>query len=563
MPSIVGKRRGGQTYYYLVESARVDGKPRIVSQQYLGTAEEVTDKLSGGPAGQPVRCQHKQFGSLAAVWSVIERIGVVEIIDRIVALRRADAAASVGTYLALACANRIVAPCSKLGFADWWATTAGPRWLKLPAAALDHRRFWSAMDRLSEADLATIETELSARIVAEYGLDLSGLVLDMTNFATYIDSGNDKAPIAQRGKAKQKRTDLRLVGLGLVVTRDGGIPLLSHTYPGDRPDVTQFPLMLEQLTTRFAHLTGGPGDLTLVYDAGQNSTANHDQVEAAQIGFVGSLPPSDHPDLLAIGRADYQPVDATRFPGLTYVDTTVTALGVTRRAVLTHSTSLHAGQSRGFDQTLTKARQRLSVLADKLARGKTRRARTAVEAEIATICKPRWVAEVLTTTLTGEQAADLRLTFTVDASARQALETRVFGKRILFTNRDTWPVADVVAAYRSQSGVEFGFRQLKDPHTVSFSPIHHWTDQKIRVHVFYTVLALTIAHLMRRTCEHAGLHLSVRELTDELAGIGETVLLHHDGGKGRPRAQRLLTDMTDTQHRLYDLFGLDHYAPTR
>jgi hypothetical protein len=41
------------------------------------------------------------------------------------------------------------------------------------------------------------------------------------------------------------------------------------------------------------------------------------------------------------------------------------------------------------------------------------------------------------------------------------------------------------------------------------------------------------------------------------------VLLHHDGGKGRPRAQRLLTDMSDTQHRLFDLFGLQRYAPTR
>jgi hypothetical protein len=93
--------------------------------------------------------------------------------------------------------------------------------------------------------------------------------------------------------------------------------------------------------------------------------------------------------------------------------------------------------------------------------------------------------------------------------------------------------------------------------------MHHWTDQKIRVHVFYTVLALTIAHLMRRTAEHAGLHLSVRELISELSDIGETVLLYHDGGKGRPRAQRLLTDMTDTQRRLYDLLDLDRYAPTR
>ncbi len=563
MATVIEKRRAdGRVYYYLVESARVDGKPRIVSQQYLGSAAEIAEKLAGAPASTPVRSQHKRFGDLAAVWSVIERIGVVEIIDR-VAPRRADAAASVGTYLALACANRIVAPCAKLGFADWWATTAGPRWVKLSAAALDHRRFWLAMDRLSEADLATIETELGARIIAEYGLDLSGLVLDMTNFATYIDSGNDKAPIAQRGKAKQKRVDLRLVGLGLVVTRDGSIPLLSHAYPGDRPDVTQFPLMIEQLATRFAHLAGGVEDLTLVYDAGQNSATNHDQVEACGIGFVGSLPPSDHPDLLATPRTRYRTVDADRFPGLTHVDTTVTALGVTRRAVLTHSKTLHAAQSRGFDQTLAKAQQRLAALGDKLARGKTRRPRTAVEAEIAAICKPRWVAEVLTTTLTGDKPADLRLSFTIDTAARKKLEARLFGKRILFTNRDTWPVAEVVAAYRSQSGVEFGFRQLKDPHTVSFSPMHHWTDQKIRVHVFYTVLALTIAHLMRRTAEHAGLHLSVRELTSELSDIQETVLRYHDGGKGRPRAQRLLTDMTDTQRRLYNLFGLDRYAPTR
>src|SRR5439155_8479780 len=161
MPSIVWKRRGNRTYYYLVESARVDGKPRIVSQQYLGSATEIAEKLAGAPAGNPVRRQHRRFGDLAAVWSVLERLGVVEIIDR-VAPRRADAAASIGTYLALACANRIVAPCAKLGFAEWWATTAGPRWVKLNAAVLDHRRFWSAMDRLSEADLATIETGLGA-----------------------------------------------------------------------------------------------------------------------------------------------------------------------------------------------------------------------------------------------------------------------------------------------------------------------------------------------------------------------------------------------------------------
>jgi transposase len=562
MSSIVGKRQGSQTYYYLVESARVDGKPRIVSQQYLGSAVEVMAKLSGDAGGGSVRTQHKSFGDLAAVWSVLERLDVAAVIDTFVA-RRSDAAASVGTYIALATANRIVAPCSKLAFADWWDTTAGPRWVKLRGAVLDHRQFWKAMDRLDAPDLARIETALGQAMVSEFGLDLSGLVLDMTNFATYIDSTNDRAPIAQRGKAKQKRVDLRLVGLALVVTRDGGVPLLSRAYAGDRPDVTQFATVITELVERYRDLAGGVESLTVVYDAGQNSGPNHAVIEDSQLGFVGSLPPSQHPDLLALPTTRYAVVDAQRYPGLTCVETRVTALGVTRRAVLTHSPSLHAAQARGFDQTLAKARRKLIDLQATLARGNTRRDRATVQAEIATITRARWVNQVLMTTLTGDVAAELRLTFRVDARARTQLENRIFGKRILFTNREDWPVTDVVAGYRSQSEVEAGFRQMKDPHAVSFGPMHHWTDSKIRVHVFYCVLALTIAHLMRREADHAGLHMSVTEILATLGGIGETVLLHHDGGKGRPRAQRILTDMDPTQKRLADLFGIQRYAPTR
>jgi transposase len=558
MPSIVGKRQGGQTYYYLVESARVDGKPRIVSQQYLGPAAEVIAKLTGASAGDPIRSQHRRFGDVAAVWSTLTDLDVVATVDDVVT-RYANAGASVGTYVALAALNRVVDPCSKRAFADWWATTSGPRWVKVDDQALDHRRFWDAMDLLSDADLTAIETQIYGAMIERHGLDLAGLALDMTNFATYIDSTNERAPIAQRGKAKQKRVDLRLVGL----TRDGGIPIVSHAYPGDRPDVTQFTTVLDELVTRYRLLVDSVESLTVVYDAGQNSRDNHAAVEASGIGFVGSLPPSDHPDLLDISRDRYSVVDAGRFEALTAHDTTVTALGVTRRAVLTHSPTLHAGQSRGLDQSLAKARVRLSDLQSRLHRGATRRPREAVEADIAAILKPRWVAQIITATLTGEDPTTFRLSWRTNTRERAKLEDRLFGKRILFTNRDHWPITDVVAAYRSQSEAEFGFRQLKDPQVISFSPMHHWTDSKIRVHVFTCVLALAVAHLMRRQAAQAGLHLSVRELLDQLAGIAETILLYHDGRKGRPRAQRILTDMTDTQRRLYDLFGLDRYAPTR
>jgi transposase len=567
--SVVGKKRGGSTYYYLVESARVGGKPRIVSQEYLGTAEELAAAMRGGGLGLPDRVQHKDFGAAAAAWGMLEDLGVTGLIDAACGPRRADAGASAGTYLALAALNRLAAPCSKLRFAEWWATTAAPRFTKVPATVLDHRRFWDAMHAVTLEQLEAAGQAITLRAVQAFGLDCSSAALDMTNFATFIDTQNKRAPIAQRGKAKQKRSDLRLVGLGLVVTRDGGVPLTWHAYPGDKPDVTQFPDMIAQLLARYQAVCGRAGvaaqaaDMTVVFDAGQNSEANFAHLAAAGLSWIGSVPASDCPDLLALPASVRSIVDADRFGQLTAYDTRRQAYGGGRRAILTHSPELHQAQAAGFEgTTLAKAGKKLDELAATLARGRTRRPRDKVEAEITAITAKPWVRRVITWQLTGDQPRDFRLTWQVDAAARAALEEEIFGKHVLITGHDDWPAAEVIAGYRSQAEAEFAFRQMKDTHVVSFSPMFHWTEHNIRVHVFTCILALQIAHLMRLKARRAGLHLSVRELLRELAGIGETVLLYH-GAQGRPRAHRMLTETTPVQDKLAKIFSLDRYAPRR
>lgn len=567
MASVIGKKRGGATYYYLVESARVGGKPRITSQEYLGTAEELAAAMRGGGLGLPGRVQHREFGAAAAAWGVLEDLGVAGIIDEACGARRADAGASTGTYLALAALNRVVAPCSKLGFADWWAATAAPRFTKIPATVLDHRRFWDAMHAVTLADLEEASRRIALRVVGQYGLDCSSVALDMTNFATFIDTANPKAPVAQRGKAKQKRSDLRLVGLGLVVTRDGGIPLTWHAYPGNKPDVTQFPAMITQLKARYEAITAGcgqhPCDMTVVFDAGQNSDANFAHLAGTGLHYAGSVPASDCPDLTSLPAAVRTIVDEDRFGGLTCYDTRRVSYSTERRTILTHAPELHAAQARGFDgTTLAKAGRQLDELAATLARGKTRRPRQKVEAEITTITAKPWVRRVIAWELTGDQPKDLRLTWRQDPAARAALEEEIFGKHVLITSHDDWPVPEVIASYRSQSEAEFSFRQMKDTHAVSFSPMHHWTEHNIRVHVFTCVLALQIAHLMRLTARRAGLDLSVRVLLSELAGISETTLLY-PGDRGRPRAHRMLTDTTPLQDKLSGIFHLDRHAPRR
>ena len=89
MASIVGKKRGTATYYYLVESARVDGRPRIVSQEYLGTADELAAAMRGGGLGLPDRTRHKEFGAVAAAWGMLDDLGVAAIIDEVAGPRPA------------------------------------------------------------------------------------------------------------------------------------------------------------------------------------------------------------------------------------------------------------------------------------------------------------------------------------------------------------------------------------------------------------------------------------------------------------------------------------------
>ena len=388
----------------------------------------------------------------------------------------------------------------------------------------------------------------------------------MTNFATFIDSANDRAPIAQRGKAKQKRTDLRLVGLALVVTRDGGVPLVSHAYPGNRPDVTQFAAVIDELVARYRR----PGrraceSLTVVFDAGQNSRRQPRAGRGRRgIGFVGSLPPSDHPDLLAIPARRYRAVDPDRFPGLTAVDTTVTALGVTRRAVLTHSPTLHAKQSRGLRPDPGQGPRPLAELAGPPGpRPDPPRPRRGRRPRSPRSCKPRWVAEVLTATLTGDHPAELRLSWRTDTTRpASAWKSGCSANGSCSPTATTGPSPTSSPPTAPNPTPSPASASSKTP-TWSRSPrcpLDRPEDPRARL-------------LLRARPDHrppdappsrpGRLHLSVRELLDHLAGIQETVLLYHDGGKGRPRARRMLTDMSPTQQRLSDLFGLHRYAPTR
>lgn len=529
MASIVGKRVNGRTYYYLATSARVSGRPRIVSQRYLGSADDVAAAVASSP-GTPVSTSHRSFGDVAAVWRTLEELRLAEIVDEAVGRRRA--AVSTGRLLAFAVLHRIAAPASA-DVAGWWRTASAARFVRPRVApdALAAKRFRHALGLVTGDRLPLIEAALSARVRELVGgRDEQALVVDVPDFATYAERGDAGAT--------------RLAGLALVVSLDGTVPLLSRPYRHEDDAGAAFP----ELAGRH-HALGG-GSLTVVTGAGQDTPAGRDAPAGRH--FVGPLPPADHPDLIAARLTVRRQVDPRRLPGVTALDGRARVAGTDRRVVCVHSANLQAAQSRALARDLAHATRRLGELDAAVRTGTRRWSRSEVAAEVARITRFRWGDRVLTTQVSDGVQGRPRLRWHVDERALARLRSDLFGKQLLTTDHDDWPVSQVITAYRARYHLESTLRYLGGDVV---------PGGDLAAHALVTVLATTVMHLMRHRAQRAGLDLSVRELFDALGGVEETVLRYPSTG-GRPRTRHVLADRDELGERLYELFGLAEYSPS-
>jgi transposase len=562
--SLTKKIINGRPYYYLRETAWVEGRPKVVRTTYLGRAEDIQRGLEQAwQAQEPKAVEVRSFGAVAAALRVARELGVAEAIDRALGRRRSGGQ-SVGELIELAAINRACAPRSKRQLADWHARTALARLSPQPRRALCSQRFWDAMDQLSDEAIRQAEAEIAARALERYQIELRPLVYDTTNFATFVDSGNRRNALAQRGHAKQGRHDLRLVGLALCVALDGNVPLCHRAYEGNRNDASEFPAALALIRERLRELGLSEeqlGELTLVYDRGNNSKRNQPLADALAdelgLGIVGSLTPAHQPELLRVPRSRFRPLAGLE--GSSAYRTQLELHGRRRTVVVTHSQSFEHKQARSFAQTLARARRELSALKAVVERGRHRMDERRCRERIAEILRRRWLAEVVQVEL---EFGERRLSFRTDQAALRRVHRREFGKRIIFTDRERWSDEEIVSAYRSQSEAEGAFRQMKDPEFASFSPAFHWTDQKLRVHAFYCTVALAIVNLIEREVRRAGIELGTKLALRLLTEIHETTLVYAPAGgkRGRPRVRTRLAEMDETQSRIFEALGLAELA---
>jgi len=261
MASIIKKKIKDRIYYYYVESKRVNGKPKLVNQKYLGTAEkllEITLSIEKPFEDRVLHSDEAEFGAVMLIYDIASRLGIMDVINGILPKRKQGA--SVGIYILIAGINRATDPSSKNGLSEWFAKTCLPLATGFKPSVFTPQNFWNNTC-ISAENLDRIEEAILRKVIDTYNIDTTHIIYDATNFFTYIDTMQD-AELPKRGHSKEKRNDLRIVGLSLMVSPDFAIPLLHETYPGNRADAKEFTAMMEKLKARYEAITKKSSDIT-------------------------------------------------------------------------------------------------------------------------------------------------------------------------------------------------------------------------------------------------------------------------------------------------------------
>jgi transposase len=563
MASLTEKIISGRKYYYARVCKRVNGKPKIVQTHYLGTVEKMIENAHGPkqiPRAKEVCIL--ELGATGALFDIAQRLQFVEIIDRHCPKR--NQGPSVGQYMLVAAINRASHPTSKTVLGEWFDQTIGPRLMGIHARQLSSQAFWNHMDRLDHQSLIKIENDLLLRLIDEFEINLDCLLYDATNFYTYINTRTE-SELAKRGHNKQKRNDLRQVSLGMMTSSDFHVPLLHMVYGGNITDPTQFGSVIDELVDRYKHLTEVCPKITVVFDKGNNSEANFQAFANTDMHFVGSLKLNQCPDLLNVRLNKYRQLRGPSLEEVTAYRSRCKVFAEERTALMTYNENLLAGQLQGIGRNILKCKAELHALQTKLKRwasGKIRKGRKptieSTEKKVQKILRREYMSEIIITSTTLSEGFP-SLQYQIQQTAIARLSKTVLGKTLLFTDNDEWTDEQIVCAYRAQYHIEHAFREMKNPHFLGWNPRFHWTDQKIRVHAFYCVAALTLVSLLRRELAANRIHLSAEALMENLCAIRETISVYPQGKNQPPKLSPSISRLTKTQRTLYNRLDLGRF----
>jgi transposase len=554
---IFSRTVNGRPYRILQLSERVPGKAHPVSRQIsLGpvTDDEPVD---------PSRCEvvgTKRVGDVAALIAVAEELGVLDAFETAVPTR--GEGPSLGEMIMAVALQRVCAPGAKRDLPEFLDGCL-PRHAVKPSVDFTGQVFHRVTRGVTPESYEEVQFAIARRACELYRLKTDVLAYDSTNFDTFIDT-TTASELARRGHAKSKRSDLRVVGLALMTSSTGSVPLFHRTYAGSDNDKTVLSETLGALATLHGALGGA--NRTLVRDGG--FAGEQLDLGLKEIGYrsVSVLALSTTVAREALTSAAGK---MRKLPGklcdVGAYRTRVTVGELDRTLVVVQSPEMLKGQLRGLRKATQVARKELRKIAKRLLVERSGKARgrcytvTSLKRRVAKLTRREHVGEVLDIVIDGPEDAPT-LVVSANVEGRRRLIRERLGKRVIVTDQHDWSTARIVRTFRSQWKVERAFRRMKRGAVSPWGPSYQWTDDSLRAHTFATVLGLQLATLAKLKLERAGIKRTTKGTMKLLAGICLTRVRVRSDGPGRPREILMPAQLDAEARKAAATFGIEQWS---
>lgn len=560
MPHFHVKTKKGRPYLYVREMARINGKLKVTSQIYVGAPERVAE-LAQGRGRHQAKLKVREFGSLWAALQMDRDVDLVRLVDAVVPDDPRETGPTVGEYFLYAVLNRMVQAKSKRALPDWYRDTAIQQLRPVDVDELSSERYWAKWDRVTARHLEEMGRRFFECIWELEKPQADCVLFDTTNYYTYMAS-DTKSELARRGNNKASKHHLRQLGLGLLVSRGSRLPLYYCVYPGNRHDSKQFARVMDEMLGVVLELDRTKQRLTVVIDKGMNSEDNFAWIDENQrVHFVTTYSPYFAQDLAEVPLERFEPVDTRKNRALTKrgreadrlvaFRTTGEFWGKQRAVVVTRYPPTARKQEYTFQTKLAQVREELLGMREKVNKGMPQwRNPDAVVERYHRLCERLRLASDYYDLEFRKEASVLSMGFRKNLYA-VAKKRRSFGKTIIVTDNTDWTTAEIVEANLDRWQVEDRFRQSKDDDLVGTQPIRHWTDSKIRCHLFTCVVALTYLRRLELRLQGKGSKLTANAAMDKLRKLHSVISI--DRRERKPR--RVLEQPRKTQAEVLSVLG--------
>jgi transposase len=430
------------------------------------------------------------FGHVHAVSHVWDNLGISRAFAE--AGLNGETTFGASELVKLLVVNRICDPCSKLALLDWLDSVIFPGFEDNRPA---YQHLLRGMDRLiavkdkAEPAIAKI---FHAKDKAEGDL----VFYDITS--TWFDGDRSlvEEDIRRFGYSRDGRFDRRQITIG-VVMGSNGIPLCHHVFPGNTVDKATVQDVVKDLKARFKLR-----QVIFVGDRGMLSDDNVDALLVEQFGYIIAHPlrrgtlAREGIKLLA-GKFNRE-IDEEQF---------VEDVSSGIRCVLAYSPKIAAEVREGRRQRIAAADAFVKERQGRLRKPSPRGRKPTVQGtydRIRDYLRDKGLLSLYKLETEGE-----KLTVASDKKAR-AWEDVIDGMLLLETTDLVTSAEEIVKRYKDLAEIERGWRALKS--TMQLRPVYHWTEERIRAHVFVCVLALQIERWMRNKLKGISVPTAVRQL---------------------------------------------------